>query len=246
MRPSTLLPCLLVTSCFGWLSNASAAAVMPIQSLVRAEVVQDKLVVQQAFSRDRRPSWRDLENRLGVQSVGRRHQSPVALELENSDMVKEELAYPDLIAAIAAECPAPQRLWTFTLTSLSGQSANSYFCWPPFDADYPLTAPWLGTVPIVEDPDFGAPLLCADGDTTCEATKRELAAHYAEELRSASLLCAAKQGTLFLQPLSPQQVDVRCEHLAITATIPAGEDEQPTYSDPISVDVSLFVADLAW
>lgn len=166
------------------------------------------------------------------------------IETADSDSVTvaDAIADPDVSAMFEAECPAPQELWSFTLTSQSGQETISYFCFEEFAADYPKAAQWLGTIPAHADPSFGAPLICADGDAACETARRELETRYVDELHAATLSCGAKQGTLFLQFLE-QQVDVRCSYLAITVYIPAG-DEQMSYEEPVSADTSMFIADI--
>mgnify|MGYP006266444693 CR=1 FL=1 len=169
--------------------------------------------------------------------------SLTAFAQEPIDEVRE--MYPDQVAAIEADCPAPKELVTETWSPDSGVDRMSFYCWnQPTEASY-RSGQWLGTLPVEADPSFAPPFTCAEADTLCQDLLPELQSQYPEELAAAELTCAAKNGRLFLQTQDqPEQtVDLRCGYFA-SSVYDLDGDGEVDYSDPISVDTSMFTAEL--
>ena len=151
-------------------------------------------------------------------------------------------AYPHLVARLVSDCVVPQHLAINPYRLPSGQERQAFYCWNVAGAEAPRTGQWLGTVPTTVEPEFGTAIACPPDDAACADLLGRLQTDYSAALSQAELTCAAKQGTLFLQPLD-RQVDVRCAFFATTVYDTDG-DGQIDYEDPISVDISLLVADL--
>ncbi|MGF1459887.1 MAG: SH3 domain-containing protein [Leptolyngbyaceae cyanobacterium] len=158
-----------------------------------------------------------------------------------SDGTSGGVAYPELVAVIESDCAAPNELITQTDQSPTGE-VRSYYCWEPATAETSRRGEWLGTVPTREDPDFGADLACRYEEAACESALAQLESDYAAELSDAILACGSQQGILFLQPLD-KTVDIRCGFFA-TSVYDFDNDGQVDYEDPVSVDISVFVADI--
>lgn len=166
----------------------------------------------------------------------------------NTDLLNSQTAlaqieelYPEQLTALQSDCSAPNTLLTETYTARSGITKVSFYCWYPVENEF-RTGQWLGTLPAEADPTFGAELTCVPEDAICNSLLAQLRADYANELAAAELNCATKQGNLFLVPLT-DSVNVRCGFFA-TTVYDSNQDGVIDYEDPVSVDTSMFSADI--
>jgi hypothetical protein len=112
----------------------------------------------------------------------------------------------------------------------------SFYCWDEPDEQGFHSGQWLGRLPIgPTQGEFGEPLTCNAGDTTCDRWLPTLQAQYPTALQQAQFQCAIKNGTLFTE-FADQTVTVRCGFFATTVYDENG-DHQPDYEDPASVDI---------